>query len=127
MPEIEDSRDFVGDVTIHRTYIKIKFKGAITLKSQMGLVDHLLDLKRINGIRKFIVDTRGCPLRYSMTERYDLGSYFAEKAGNELIVATIIDGAHLTGLVENVAHNRGATKLAIVTGEEEAMKWLEAD
>jgi hypothetical protein len=119
----EDIRE--NEILVFENHIRINFKNAITLKTQLALVDELVALRDSKGISKFIVDTRGCPLRYSLPERYELGSYFAARAGNGITLATIIDEVHLTGLVENVAHNRGATKLAIVLTEEDALNWLE--
>lgn len=124
MPEAESPLE--NEVTILEGHIRIRFRDSITLKSQRKLVDQLVELSRTTGKKKFIVDTRGCALQYSVTDRYDLGAYFAEKAGNDLVVATIIDKVHLTGLVENVAHNRGATKLAILTDEGQALEWIES-
>ena len=105
-------------------HVRIEYRDSITMENQLRLVDLISGLHASKGAMKFLVDTRGCPIRYSIEERYEVAAYLAGKWKSELAVVFIIDPQHWTGLAENTAHNRGGTRVKVAVGEAEALDWL---
>jgi hypothetical protein len=104
--------------------IRIEYRDLISFEKQMRLVDMIFDLYAKRKKSKFIVNTKGCPIEYSIVERYQVGAYLAEKFKSHVAIAYIIDKRNLTGIAENAAQNRGGTRIKIVTTEEDALAWV---
>ncbi|HKP95435.1 MAG TPA: hypothetical protein VJ385_06735 [Fibrobacteria bacterium] len=105
-------------------YIRIDYKDVVDFGKQKRMLDMIHGMYLDKGVRKFIVNAKGCRVNYSILERHKIGEYVAEKFKTHIIFACIIDAEQLTGIVENTSHNRGGTGLKIVTTEQEALDWI---
>lgn len=112
------------DVLESDRHIRILYRDIIDYPNQRKLLDRVFELYQGTGKSRFIVDTRGCEVNYSVLERHKIGEYVAEKFKNNITLACIIDKKEVTGIVENTSFNRGGTGLKIVTTEKEALEWI---
>lgn len=112
--EIADSDD----------HVRIEYRDLISMENQKRLIDIIHDMHVSGGKSKFVVNTKGCPIIYSVIERHQVAVYLAEKLKMDVAVAYIIDKANLTGIVENASHNRGGSRVKISLMEDEALDWI---
>lgn len=107
-------------------FIWIKFLDEINGETARKSIDLIMDLSATHNISRFISDSRGCTLNYPVMERYEVGKYWAEKVSPSIFTASIVDESHWSGLVENVAVNRGGRNLLITTDEAKALEWIKS-
>ncbi len=105
-------------------FIWIGYLDEINGRSVMKTIELFIDLSATHKISRFISDSRGCALDYPVMERYEVGKYWAEKVSPDIFVASIVDESHWSGLVENVASNRGGRNLLATTDKAKALEWI---
>ncbi len=105
-------------------FIWIHYSDELNGTNAKKAIDLIMHLSATHNIHRFISDSRGCPINYPVLERYEAGKYWAEKITPNIIAASIVDESQRSGIVENVAVNRGGTNLLITTDEAKAMEWI---
>lgn len=120
---------FRGNLNIRlnqiKDHIRMDYEDIISYPKQIQMIDTIYALYQSTNVNKFIINTKGCPVEYSITERHKVAVYLTEKFQNKLLVACIVDTEQITGIVEDTSRNRAGYGLKMVTTEEDALKWIE--
>jgi hypothetical protein len=105
-------------------YYEIKFTGIRTYARIIGLIDEMEANARRTGVYKYLFDMRESEEGFSLVDKYNLGIHLAKVFGVKYTVAVFMRREHITGFLENVSSNRGATAFRITDDEEEARAHL---
>lgn len=118
--------DPIFEITEMDSYTRIDYRDLISMEKQIRLIDIIYAMHLSKGYSKFIVNTQGCQIRYSILERHQVAIYLAEKLKSNVAVAYIVDKNNLTGVVENSSRNRGGSRIKITDSADDALNWIKS-
>jgi hypothetical protein len=73
----------------------------------------------------FLFDLRDSQEGMNVGDKYNLGIFLAEMFGARFRAVALLHRDQITGFLENVSRNRGASQFRIIHDEDEAREWLE--
>lgn len=80
-------------------------------------------LAKETQVDRYLFDLRKSEEGFSVADKFQLGSFLGEVLGRYVMVV-IMRKEHITGFLENVSANRGATRFRITHDEDEALAFL---
>jgi hypothetical protein len=101
-------------------YFVVRYTGVRTYARIIALIDEVERNALQTGILKYLFDLRESEEGFSLVDKYNLGIHLAQVFGEKYSVAVLIRREHITGFLENVSLNRGASRFMITDDEAEA-------
>ena len=111
---------FVEDGNYHR----VKYTGLRTLPAILEMLGKVDETACATGVYRVLFDLRESEEGFSVVDKYELGVYLANLFSSKYTVAVVIRKEHITGFLEQVAHNRGAARFIESDDEAFALRWL---
>lgn len=105
-------------------YYVVKYTGIRTYARILGLISEVELVAQRSGIYKYLFDLRESEEGFSLVDKYNLGIHLAKVFGEKFTVAALLRREHITGFLENVSSNRGASSFKITDDEGEALAHL---
>jgi hypothetical protein len=106
------------------SYYLVTFTGLRTLPTIIKMLEAVEKNATETGVYKYLFDLRKSEEGFSLADKYDLGIYLARLFGTRYQAVVVMRKEHITGVLENVSANRGATKFMITDDEADARRWL---
>ena len=107
-------------------YYLVKYVGLRTLPKIKALLREVEENAKKTGVYTYLFDLRESEEGFTVSDKYALGVHLAALFGNTYRVAVVLRKEHVTGFVENVSTNRGATALTITDDETKARAWMKS-
>jgi hypothetical protein len=104
-------------------YYRVTFRGLRTLPAILALMEEVRALAESSGVERFLFDLEDSEEGFSVADKFQLGTYLGTHFGR-FVMAVYMREEHITGFVENVSANRGATRFRITHDEAEAMAFM---
>jgi hypothetical protein len=105
-------------------YYIVKYVGVRTLPKIMALLREVEENALKTEVYTYLFDLRESEEGFSVADKYTLGIHLAQLFSNKYRVAVAIRKEHLTGFLQNVSTNRGATDFLITDDEAKARGWM---
>lgn len=105
-------------------YYAVKFVGLRTLPAILALLKEVEENAEKTGVYRYLFDLRESEEGFSIADKYKLGVHLAAMFANKYRAAVLIRQEHITGFLQNVSSNRGATDFTITSDEAAAKAWM---
>lgn len=105
-------------------YYRVKFVGLRTLPAILALLKEVEENAAKTGNYRYLFDLRESEEGFSVADKYNLGVHLARMFASKYRVAVLIRKEHITGFLQTVSSNRGATDFTITDDEAAAKAWM---
>jgi len=105
-------------------YYRVKFTGLRTLPAILALLKEVEENATKTGNFRYLFDLRESEEGFTVADKYKLGVHLAQMFSSRYRVAVVIRKEHITGFLQNVSSNRGATDFTITDDEAAAKAWM---